>query len=343
MKKNRQLAKQELAKMDRTSLAVAMLMRGDKGEAVLEWLRAQTPGNLSALSVSISRVRTAILPTLTLSPCVAQTLAPYLHEEGVRSFLSLPLAEMVQQQRAHRFHPTWSEEAEAALARLPLLPSNLAALKLSPAELMQLEQQREAVLLRKQGDLIHVHDAEQWLLHAIYLARQSTVQMSVSRLVIPLLLLSGRRSTELLNGQSSFLPTPRLTTTLFLGQIKKRGASVPYEIPLLCDYNTFAFALGVLRAKQGYTVLDAAACNRKYAPVLNETIPRLFPMAPKAHALRSMYASFVYHLYDHASTFNDVIMRVLGHEKLAVSLSYNSVVLHGAGEPGVLGPLEASE
>ena len=327
--------------MDRTSIAVAMLTRGEDGETVLEWLRAQTPGNVSALSVSISRVRTALIPTMSVPSCAA--LAPFLHEEGVKNFLSLPLMEMVRVQRVHRFNPTWSEKAESVLASLPLLPHNLASLKLSLTELRALEEGREAVLLRKQGKLIHVHHAEQWLLHAIYLARQSTVEMPISRLALPLLLLSGRRTTELLNGKSTFLPTPRLTAALFIGQIKKRGESAPYEIPLLCDYNTFAFALGVLRAKQGYSLLDPKACNVRYASILNETTSRIFPMSEKAHSLRSMYAAYVYHLYDHTTTFNEVTMRILGHETLSVSLSYNNVVLHGAGDEGVLGPLGASE
>ena len=63
-------------------------------------------------------------------------------------------------------------------------------------------------------------------------------------------------------------------------------------------------------------------------------------MAPSVHALRSMYAAYVHHVYVCDCTFNIMAMRVLGHSSLEVSLSYNNAVLHGAEDcAGCLGAL----
>ena len=47
------------------------------------------------------------------------------------------------------------------------------------------------------------------------------------------------------------------------------------------------------------------------------------------HALRGVYAAYVYQLYQCPMTLNACLMRCLGHEKLEVSLSYNAVQLEG--------------
>ena len=202
---------------------------------------------------------------------------------------------------------------------------------MSQPELVKLKQQQEASLVKKQEALIHVTHALAWLQHTIQLARRSTPEMSYGRLAVPLLLLSGRRATEILNGMSTFTPTDRPTTCLFSGQIKKRGAACEYEIPLLCDDATFRFALGVLREKQKHVQLDARACNHNYSRLLSDAIGQLYPFCPNVHALRGIYAAFAFHLYVCNTTFNRAAMRMLGHEKLDVSLAYNAILLHDLG------------
>ena len=211
---------------------------------------------------------------------------------------------------------------------------NVHALSLTKSELLALTREREAALIKKQETLLHV--PHQWLWYAIALAREATPDMSYARLTLPLLLLSGRRSTEILNGISTFAPTPRPTTCVFTGAVKKRGESTAFEIPLLCDSHTFARALGVLRAKQGGVQLDPKTCTNRYAKSLSAS--DLFPVR-NPHQLRAVYAAFVYHLYTADVTFNRAAMRFLGHEKLETSLSYNSVVLHGELPAGAYGPL----
>ena len=327
------------AEPNRTARVVAMLRRGDDGAAVLDALRSEcaTP---RALSVAISRVRAAAFAALPAPPCDA--LAPVAADDpDVARFLTLPLGERVKVQRAHRSDPTWCDEAEAVLASLELLPANVAALRLTPRELVSLKRTHEGALIAKQEALVHVHGG--WLAFAVRLARESRAEMSYARLALPLLLLSGRRTAELLSGASTFAPTARATTCAFAGQLKKRGAEAMrrFEIPLLCDYATFAHGLGALREKQGGVVLTPKETNVRYAKNLSLALPCIFPVVETVHQLRGVYAALAFHLYACESTFNRAAMRVLGHDKLDVSLAYNGVVLHPLllGERGCLGPL----
>ena len=89
---------------------------------------------------------------------------------------------------------------------------------------------------------------------------------------------SGRRSSEILNGASTFAPTARATTCLFGGQLKTRQARLPYEIPLLCEFGAFSNNLRALREAQGGRVLSASECNQRYAKGLQLALRRLYPM-----------------------------------------------------------------
>ena len=320
---------------DRTSRACAMLEGGASGAEVLEWLRAQAP-NVGALINSIGRVRKAMMARAP-PPCLA-ALQPFAGEGGVAAFLVAPREEQVRVQRAHRAQPTWSDGAEAALAALALLPANVAALALSRDEHAQRRQVRAARLMAKQSRLIHVHNATVWLAHAVELCRASHAGLSVARLALPLLLLSGRRSSEILNGRSSFLPTGRATTAVFAGALKKKGHSAPLEIPLLCEHAVFAHGYAALRAAQRHEQLSEVECNNKYHSALTLELPNLFPFAPTPHALRSVYAAYTFELYSHECAFNLVCMRVLLHESIGVSLSYSSAKLHDLA-PACLGAL----
>lgn len=320
-----------------------MLLSGEDGQRVLELLRRdphnpckqRTP---AALNTALTRLRAKVFPKLP--PPDLTSLHPFAHEDGVAHFLTLPLTTMIKVQREHEVDPDWSEEAETALASLCLLPANVTALRMSKRDLVAFKRDRETALLKKQDALLHVEPAGQWLEHAITLARLSTVDMSTERLAIPLLLLSGRRTSEILNGKSTFSATTRPTVCVFTGALKKRGVDATAEIPLLCDFETFRFALSILREKQGGLQLEPVACNNEYHRRLKDTLPSIFPFCVNPHTLRGVYAQMVYHLYSSDVTFNRVAMKVLLHDELDVSLSYNSVELHEFPFPaGCLGAL----
>ena len=326
-----------IVKRMRQSVVRDALKLLESGDDVVWWLRDKC-ASTGSLSVAMSRIKTAWMKGAPVPPSFAEVMAVYRNEPGVETFLSLPLSEMVRVQREHRSDPMWSEEAELTLQSLVLLPQNVAALKLSHQELISLKRKREDTLISKQEALLHVHNATTWLQCAIIAARISTPDMSFPRLALPLLLLSGRRTSEILNGKSSFESTGP-TTCLFKGQIKKRGNDAPYEIPLLCDFATFTHAVNVLRLKQGGEVFEPEACTNRYSHMLKEEISQLFSFATHVHELRAVYAAMAFHLYQCNTTFNRAAMRILGHEKLDVSLSYNAVMLHGMPPLGSLGAL----
>ena len=293
----------------------------------MAWLRSKCQST-AALSTAISRIRKEMLRLSPFPVEALRSLTPFDAEAGVAAFLAMPLAQMVKVQRQHRRAKTWSVDAERALAALCLVPASMAQLTLSTDEIERKAGAQELQLLKKQESLICVHQSAAWLEHAIHLVRTSTTEMTVARIAIPLLLISGRRATEILNGKSIFEATARTTTCLFKGQIKKRDAAEAFEIPLLCDFATFAYGMGVLRAKQNGEELDAVECNTRYQKMVNLQLPMVLPVARKLHELRSIYAAFAYHLYASSATFNLACMRMLGHAKLEISLHYNNVQLH---------------
>jgi hypothetical protein len=309
------------------------------GEDVMPSLREQckTP---AALATALTRIRKLVFAALPVPDC--RTLEPYALEPGVAAFLAAPLAERVRVQREHVSRPTWSVGAEAALAVLQLVPPNVESLRLDRHELVAYKRDRADSLFVKQERLIRVPNAATLLAQIVEMARTSVPKMTYTRLAIPLMLLSGRRTTEIMNGLSAFEKVGATTCT-FTGQLKKRGvASEPYVIPLLCDYGVFAHALRALRAKQRHVTLDAAKCNSRYHRRLNIAARSLFPVTHPAHLrtcheLRAMYAAYAYHMYEHSVTFNYFACWALGHESIQVSLSYNNVALYDAGAPGVLG------
>jgi hypothetical protein len=321
-----------------------MIMRGDTAEAVMKMLR-ESCKTVAALSVCISRIKSAIIPKLIMPTCAA--LYPYMLEPGVKEFIAMSLKEKLRIQRAHRAQHYWSILAEVALRDIQLLPPNVSGIKLDEIELISLSRIRDRALICKQ-DVIHVYAAGAWLEHIISLVLSATTQCPFPLLAIPLLILSGRRCTEIMNGKSVFAPSSCCTTTcVFTGQLKRRGGADAYEIPLLCDYNVFAYGISVLREKQQGEILDPIACNNRYHKMLNAETARTCSQAKTVHAFRAMYAAYAFHLYSSKVTFNRAVMQILGHDKLEVSLSYNAWGLHDlealypAGCMGEL-PLEVS-
>ena len=75
-------------------------------------------------------------------------------------------------------------------------------------------------------------------------------QDTFPRLVLPLLIASGRRSVEILSDRSSFAPTANEYEAVFDGAVKKRGKAKPFTIKLLVPYKTLAMGLVALRQRQ---------------------------------------------------------------------------------------------
>ena len=319
--------------------AASRLLRGEEGFAVRATLE-ETNRTLSSLHTALSRVRGIVIEAGHRHPdyeTSLQALRAFASEPAVAAFLIAPLSKQLSIQRSHASIPTWPPEQEAALREVQLLPSNMTSFCLTKFETHQLKLKQEASLLQKNETLIVVPNAAS-LLHKVRSLLESADHVSSeATLAIALLIVSGRRSSEILNGKSTFQPVAgQETAARFTGQLKKHEEAAPYVIPLLVPYTTFASALGVLRRRQAGAVLSNRECNAEYAmPIKRELIrcergrgPLALPKV-KAHDLRSLYISYVYHMYHCSTTFARVAMQCLGHVSLLESHSYSNVRLEG--------------
>ena len=168
--------------------------------------------------------------------------------------------------------------------------------------------------------------------------------LSISEHAAALLLACGRRSTELLNGRSSFVPIAgNRHCLLFSGQLKKPfgpATSAAYAIPLLVPAGAFLASLARLRAHQNdLGNLSNDEVSVRYNAGLNRYVKRCFPFAGHAHSLRGIYATVAFAHFDFGTkSYNAAVMQMLGHESLDVTLAYSHIVLRGITPPSALRP-----
>lgn len=179
--------------------------------------------------------------------------------------------------------------------------------------------------------------------------RNSDVSISDKRLGICLLLMSGRRTSEIFNGKSIFRKGSKVTSVHFKGQVKKNNAGqettdTSYEIPLLCDAMLFIDGFNALRKLQGYKKFTNKQVNSKYSTNLQYWTKILFPLPPSKnsvpniigpHDLRRIYVVAVFDMYNYATTsigINTMAKKILGHEYIDTSVNYLSIRLNGLTE-----------
>ena len=324
-------------------------MAGACAQAAIATLR-QTYTTESSLGSAMSRVRAAILDRgerpREYDDAPLRALASGNPE--IQAFLDAPLREQYDIQKAHRTRAAWGAEAEQELSRLRLLPANLDAFRLSRDETLSLKRQREASLLRKSDAPLTVPCFAKLLATVRAMLETATPNDTYARLILPLLLVSGRRFAEVANGRSTFVPLPAEHYAVFTGQLKKKGgvAPAPYTIPLLVPFGSFATGLLALRQKQACALanLTNAETTKRWQKTVQRgldggALPG-FPPTAHIHDLRATYVAAVGELFVSPVSAPRMAMRVLGHETLQDSLAYSHVRVEGVGELAAsLGPL----
>lgn len=329
--------------------AAQKLIAGVPGYEVRAELE-QTNRKLSSLSSTMSRVRSIVVEAGHRHAEYEQSctsLRAYENDPGVSAFLIAPLAKQLSTQRSHAAWPSWTDEIENALRQVKLLPSNMDSFCLTRFETLQLKKRQEEALICKNEAVITVPNAAAVLKRVEEILESAETVGSTAVLAVCLLIASGRRTAEIVNGRSRFEAVdgaPRAAR--FEGQAKKRGdGACVYTIPLLVPYRTFARALEVLRTLQGCAVFSNRDASREYSmPLKRELLrceqgrgalrlPRLKP-----HDLRSLYMAYVYELFQCEHSFPRTCMRCLGHLSMTESLSYANIRLHGVDE-NTFGPL----
>ena len=333
--------------------AYQQLLDGVPGDQVKAQMR-QTYKTLGSLNTTMSHVRKLIKDGNHRHPTFAEqckTLEPFKGEGGVPEFLTATLTHQLDIQKQHRIHGGWSTRAEVALSQLKILPDNLQSFALTHSESLTLKQHHEAAQIKKNQHPVTIKEAGALLKHARWLLQTAKPHMSFPRLVLPLSVVSGRRECELLNGHSTFAPSPHgATYTVFSGAAKKRGKDDTYTIPLLVEYDLYKHALDILREKQrgeGVTTLENEGVTSRYQSNLERDLGKVLPaLAPNGkrilsvHGLRSLYMAYISVGYASPFTFAATAMEVLGHLTLFESHSYANVRLEGCDEiQGAFGPL----
>ena len=296
----------------------------------------QTNVKLSSLSSTMSRVRSVVVEAgHRHADYEASTAAlrAYEKQTAVATFLIAPLSMQLSTQRSHAASPSWPAEVEEALRQVKLLPSNMDSFCLSRFETLQLKKQQEEALISKNEAVITVPNAATVLKRVEEILESAETVGSTAVLAVCLLIASGRRTAEILNGRSRFEAVdgaPRAAR--FEGQAKKRGDACVYTIPLLVPYRTFIRALDALRTLQGGAVFSNRDASREYSQPLRRELLRcekgrgaLRLPHLKVHDLRSLYMSLVWQCYSCDQTFARTAMHCLGHVSLAESLSYSNV------------------
>lgn len=256
----------------------------------------------------------------------------------------------------------------AALKLRGVQPPSLRTFRLNEVEALELKRQQEQSQRLKNENLIVIDDAR-----ALYKTLESLLEtarptMPFPRLILPLLLCSGRRLTEICSPRSTIGRVEgHPFCCRFTGLLKKKTADCVGLIPLLVPYALFAAAFAALRTKQmddqprdrrraqtSVTQLSNESIKRRYGHSTNMALAAraVLPLptyhcykrgkerACHDHDLRALYAALVYLLYDCSESYCRTTMRVLVHATLQESLSYSHIRLEG-GEllRGALGPL----
>ena len=252
------------------------------------------------------------------------------------------------------------------------LPPSIETFKLTREEVIQLKQGHELAQLHKNEHLLVIPDATALLTKAEELLLSATPSHSNPRLLLPLLLVSGRRLSEMTSPRVSYTPVadnPYYCTVV--GILKKRQQAFTGRIPLLVPWATFKVGLDAWRQKQRAETTDKRRLRAKkaldeltnkelkvrYDLPMTVAIQRNYvftlPMYMrynknkeltlqhcKVHDLRAVYAAFVFALYECDESFNRTAMRACLHDTLSESLSYSHVRLDGTeGLHDCLGPL----
>ena len=228
-----------------------------------------------------------------------------------------------------------------------LLPANLDGFHLAKEETLRLKRQREESLLAKNDALVVIPDFAKLLATAKAMLDTATPRDTFPRLILPLLLVSGRRFAELCNGRSIFAPAANEQYTVFTGQLKKRRPQPQYSIPLLVPYDSFAKGLLALRQKQAMKGTVATFTNAQITARFQPNVQRGLeagalpgmPTSSHIHDLRAAYVAGVGALFVSPVSAPRMAMKILGHETLLDSLAYSHVKLEGVELAGSLGPL----
>jgi hypothetical protein len=249
-------------------------------------------------------------------------------------------------------------DAHAQVCRKRLLPAHVRSVAILPAEKFQSERMSRTALREKHANVHVVRDGDALLRRAERILASADAH-GLYDLALALLLVTGRRTVEILNGVSTFAACPDDPhACVFTGQAKRRrdvshSAAASYPIPLLVPCDLVAAGLAALRAQQARRCTTPRAgpitneqVSRQYQSSLGQHLRNRTPLGEEAgrhpHGLRALYVTLVHSLFDCPQTWSlqELATRVCGHSDIAAGLAYTAVVCQNVSH-GRLGSLPA--
>ena len=255
-------------------VAIRALLNGEDGSQVLDMLKTNYSANLYTLSAKTSEIKSAVLDRYILpqeyNAKIAE-LQPYIEEcPDINKFLKTSHSKKYDIQRMHVKSPQWPAPAEELLQAIPLAPKGISTFFLSAAENARLKAMKKVSRKSKNKSVHRISDAPATLKTAESLLNNANSKAAFHKLQLPLLLVTGRRFAEIMNGRSKFTPIEdQPYHARFTGQLKrKRGDESEmedsdneddrydseddstYKIPLLVPFDTFEKGWKALREKQ---------------------------------------------------------------------------------------------
>ena len=282
---------------------------------------------LRCVNTKVSLVRSLCHPTPAYQDAVDEALKT-VTDGGIR--------QRVQHLATHggRLHASDHEDVRAIMMSLPpRLSENARALRLSRHESRQCKRTQMVQMINKNKTRAMV-DGRTLLAHArSVVERPSECVGGIPELTLALMLVTGRRECELLNGRSELMPHTQYSLT-FVGQAKKRDEGIEVEhreervIPCLAPSDQVRNCLTCLRDRQSHAVLTNVAASLRYQSSLSRHMRCASPWCATnkpVHALRGIYTCMTHALFEwglHTDAYT--AMCILGHTSLTESLVYTT-------------------
>lgn len=207
---------------------------------------------------------------------------------------------------------------------VPLIDLLLGVLKLSKEEQQAYMNAQDTEKWQGQGALRKIHDIEKYLKVAIGLLSA----VSYYDRVLGLAALTGRRVGEIACTARFERVVGNSKRGVFSGQLKTKGRAdvIPYEIPLLYDYDAIVQALkSVQEQKLQFSCnpeLFNATASNKLSIAVKKYFTDLFDGEPKTKDLRAIYATIAFEQFRQrekvttgfvSQTNNVYFSKILGH------------------------------
>ena len=265
-----------------------LVVNGVEGSEVIKCMKRRDGSEYktSSLISEVSRIKKMVMEGDHRNPDFDReslSLRKFAEKEAdVASFFELGLVEQESIQRKRKTN-NWSGPARYALSQLQILPVNMNTFKVDEDTSNRAKDQSRLGLERKVALLIRIDNTRE-LLHELWNLLDVTVNDTIPRIVLPLLLATGRRTVEIFRPESSFEAVEDHLYAWFTGQAKKpEGASLPYKIPLLSPFDRVSHAFKILREKlQAFddrSIRRSAMAKKKPSMEKKKPVKRLSDMS----------------------------------------------------------------